>query len=257
MLDGSTKGQQPIEFKAALITSPDFSKRSRPQYELDLSFEAVGGIETIAKWMRTATEYATVVNLMTPFRSEMKSFAENRFLNVVSAAEAFYDHKYPGGKEVEDEAEWEKLLEAMLSNVPEERKEWLSQELAYINRPSLSKRLTVLARSAKDITGKLSGTNSDKIKRWAGTIAGVRNELTHRRSEEDTFPGGALQWLAESVYQVLRICLLKECIANQELFDQLAASSGHNFTTEGYVTSAAAEAYEILQRRRQGESTAT
>lgn len=250
MLDGGTKGEQSIEYRAALITSPAFAMRSKPRYPLDLSFDAVGGIEAIAKWMQTASGYATVVSLMTPFRSEMSSFAENSFLNVVAAAEAFHDLKYPERKEVEGEAEWASLLEAILSNVPNERKEWLSGELRYINRPSLSKRLTILARNTKNITGNLSGSNADKIKRWAGTVAGVRNELTHRRSEEDTFPGGTLHWLAESVYQVLRGCLLKEFISGDVLLDRTAASSHHGLDLEVRVESAIAQAYEILQRRR-------
>jgi hypothetical protein len=248
MIDGSTRGRQSIEYRAPLITSPEFSMKSQPEYPLELSYDAVGGVETIARWMQTATEYATAVNLLTPFRSEMRSFVENRFLNVAGAAEAFYDLKYPEGKHVEDPAEWAKLQKLILSAVPEEHREWISQELPRINRPSLSKRLTVLGRQTKEITGRLSGRNADKIKRWAGVMAPVRNGLTHRRSEEEPFPGGALHWLTESVYQVLRVCLLKECITDNDLFDRLTASPGCP-DVEARVQAALTRAYEILQRR--------
>lgn len=64
-----------------------------------------------------------------------------------------------------------------------------------------------------------------------GTIAAVRNELTHRRSADDTFPGEVLHWLTESVYQVLRVCLLKECITN-DVFDRLVSRNRGRFTRE-------------------------
>lgn len=248
MLDGSARGQQPIEYRASPITSPTFVAKSKPQYPLDLGYDAVGGIETIAAWIQTATEYAPAVNLMTSFRSEMNSFVENRFLNVAGATEAFHDLKHPGRTQV-PEAEWNRLQERMLAAIPEEHREWVSEELPYINRPSLSKRLTLLGKEAKEITGNLSGNNGVKIKRWAGIIAAVRNELTHPRREHDAFPGGVLNWLTESVYQVLRVCLLKECIADNGVFERLAASQGPS-ELEAYVSASITEAREIIRDRR-------
>ncbi|MGH9958153.1 MAG: HEPN domain-containing protein, partial [Pyrinomonadaceae bacterium] len=146
------------------------------------------------------------------------------------------------------EAEWNQLQELMLSAIPEEHCEWVSKELPYINHPILSKRLTLLGKEAKTVTGSLSGDSRAKIDRWAGTVAAVRNELTHRRSADDTVPGGVLHWLAESVYQVLRVCLLKECVTS-DVFDRLAASQGHP-ELEAFVSAAIAEAREIVRRRR-------
>lgn len=255
MLDGSTRGQQPIEYRASPITSPTFAMKSKPQFPLNhLVYDAVGGVETIAKWVQAATKYAPAVNPMTSFRSEMKSFVENRFLNVAAAAEAFHHLKHPEETRAQ-EAEWDQLQNLMLSAIPEEHREWLSKELPYINQPILSRRLTLLGKETKAVTGSLSGNSRAKIDRWAGTIAAVRNELTHRRSTDDTFPGEVLHWLAESVYQVLRVCLLKECITN-DIFDRLAASPGRPEQLATFVTDAMTEAREIVRRRRGREGTA-
>lgn len=249
MPDGSARGQQPIEYRASPVTSPTFAAKSRPQYSLDLGYDAVGGVETIATWIRIATEYAPTVNLMTSFRSEMKTYVENRFLNLAGAAETFHRLKNPETTQI-PAAEWDHLREHILSAVPDGHREWVSNKLAYLNDPILVKRLKELAAEAKQITGGLSGNNSDKIGRWAGTIADVRNELTHRKNKDDAFPGGVLHWLSESVYQVLRVCLLKECIADDRVFDRLAAAQGPS-ELAAYVSAAITKAREIVRKRRE------
>jgi hypothetical protein len=254
MLDGSTRGRQPIKYRASPITSPTFATKSKPQYPLDLDYDAAGGIETIATWTRIATDYAPVVNLMTSFRSEMKMYVENRFLNLAGAAEAFHRLKYPDATQI-PATEWDHLQARMLYVVPDEHREWVSKKLAYLNDPILVKRLMELGAEAKQITGGLIGESNQKISRWAETIKDVRNELTHRKSGRDAFPGGVLHWLAESVYQVLRVCLLKECIAHNGVFDgQQAVSSPRVSELEAYVRTSLTEAREIV-RRRQARNT--
>jgi hypothetical protein len=151
MLDGSTRGQQPIEYRASPITSRTFATKSKPQYPLSLGYDAVGGVETIATWIRIATEYAAAVNLMTSFRSEMKTYVENRFLNLAGAAEAFHRLKYSEATQIPI-TEWDHIQDRMLCVVPDEHREWVSKKLTYLNDPILVKRLVGLGTEAKQIT---------------------------------------------------------------------------------------------------------
>lgn len=188
---------------------------------------------------------------MTSFRSEMATFVENRFLNLASAAEAFHRLKHPEATQI-PATEWEHLQADIRSVVPDEHRNWLSKKLNYLNEPILVKRLTELGTDARQVTRGLTGESNSKIKRWAETIKDLRNELTHRKNERHALPGGVLHWLAESVYQVLRICLLKECIMDNAVLDRLVASSPRASELESRVKISLREAREIV--RRQGEN---
>lgn len=253
MLDGSTRGKQSITYHASPVTSLTFAAKSKPQYPLDLGYDAVGGIETIATWLRVATEYAAAVNLMTSFRSEMATFIENRFLNLAGAAETFHRLKHPEATQI-SATEWEHLQADILFVVPDEHRGWLSKRLVYLNDPILVKRLTELGAEARQVTGDLTGESNSKIKRWAETVKDLRNELTHRKNERHALPGGVLNWLAESVYQVLRICLLKECITDNAVFDRLAVSSPRASELESHVKASLTKAREIVQRRGENDT---
>ena len=75
------------------------------------------------------------------------------------------------------------------------------------NDPPLVKRLTKLAARA---AGAIRPTIGKK-ERWAWTLSQVRNALTHLNADSPEFNGGDLVFLTESVYAVVRICMLLDC----------------------------------------------
>jgi hypothetical protein len=124
----------------------------------------------------------------------------------------------------------------------------------YLNDPILVKKLTELGTEARQVTGDLTGESNSKIERWAETVKDLRNELTHRKNERHALPGGVLHRLAESVYQVLRICLLKECITDNAVFDRLAVSSPRASELESHVKASLTKAREIVRRRGENDT---
>jgi hypothetical protein len=88
-----------------------------------------------------------------------------------------------------------------------------------------------------------------KVRDWAMTVANVRNELTHLSKDElNTFSGATLHWLSESVYAVVRICLLKECTTDVGLFERLAEKS-HASSIGAFTGDAITDARAICKRR--------
>jgi hypothetical protein len=64
-----------------------------------------------------------------------------------------------------------------------------------------------------------------KKDRWAYTLSQARNELTHIGPGSREFPGEDLLFLTESVYAVVRICMLMECGVSHETLRNKANSS--------------------------------
>jgi hypothetical protein len=143
-------------------------------------------------------------------------FGENRFLNVTFAAEAF--HRITVGGQYMEEKSFKSLLDAYLASTPQEHHEWLLGRISHANEPPLRKRLQQLAARAGEATRPLIG----RPDRWAHTLSQVRNELTHITTDSRVFRGGDLLFLSESVYAVVRICMLMECGAAHEMLIEKA-----------------------------------
>ncbi|MBN1630592.1 MAG: hypothetical protein JW990_12565, partial [Thermoleophilia bacterium] len=204
MLDGSiSELEQPIEllFPPVGYVDPITRKRRQP-YQMLLTYEELGGIEAIARWLDRSESFARPLNLIMSIRRAKFMFAENRFLNVAGAAEAL--HRLIMGGPHMDEAEFQKLFDAYLTGTPAEHHEWLRSKIEYGNEPPLRKRMQQLAGMAAPATRPLIGDKS----RWGYTVAAVRNELTHLGRNSRQFDGEDLLFLTESVYAVARVCML-------------------------------------------------
>jgi hypothetical protein len=147
-------------------------------------------------------------------------YAENRFLNVTFAAEAFHRIVTSGAPYMDEEA-FTGLLNVHLANTPEEHHEWLRGRIEHGNEPPLGKRLRQLAARAGAGTRPLIGRRDP----WAYTLSQVRNELTHIGPDSKEFRGEDLLLLTESVYAVVRICMLMECGVSHEILTRKANSS--------------------------------
>ena len=133
------------------------------------------------------------------------------------AAEAFHRMVTSGASYMNEDA-FSGLLNAYLANTPDEHHEWLRGRIEHGNEPPLGKRLRQLAARAGAATRPLIG----KRERWAYTLSQVRNELTHIGPKSREFRGEDLLFLTESVYAVVRICMLMECGVSHEILTSKA-----------------------------------
>jgi hypothetical protein len=73
------------------------------------------------------------------------------------------------------EEKHKKRLEEVFITVPEKHKEWLEEELAYSNEPTLRKRLKEILNKYSKITGSLIKNRKSFINK----VVVTRNYLTH------------------------------------------------------------------------------
>jgi ApeA-like protein/HEPN superfamily Apea-like protein len=193
-----------IEYLAQPIRYTSEDSRVPVQYhQMLLTFEELGGVSVLAGWLDTAPRFHRSLMSMMSVQHAREMYMENRFLNLAFAAESFhrelYDSPYMGIEELES------LIQTYLAHTPEEHHEWLTGRLRYANSLPLRKRLQGLAtRSHRAGTHRLIRNRSY----WANLVAQVRNDLTHLKSGNEQFHGRDLRFLSESIYFVVRICML-------------------------------------------------
>jgi hypothetical protein len=90
-------------------------------------FADIGGLPTIARWVKVAREYQAVVGALLSIRYASGLYAENRFNNVISAAESF--HRLRFSNEVRSKAEFRKLRRELVAAVSKEHQGWLSDQI--------------------------------------------------------------------------------------------------------------------------------
>ena len=181
----------------------------RPLYHHEFLFhpaEVAEQMPTIlARWFELTTELAPVVDFLIATRYR-PSYVENRFLNVVSALEAYHRRRYPNA--VLPKAEHDVRQARILGAVSEEDRNWLSERLAYSNEPSLRSRLgDLLGRGNNDFLRAILGSD-DLIK----PCVDLRNRLIHqdpRRSRTAVEPS-ALWSVTEKLTLLLLTCLLDD-----------------------------------------------
>ncbi|MEU7209705.1 HEPN domain-containing protein [Streptomyces sp. NPDC044989] len=211
--------EQPVEFIAQPLKYKDpLDRKSTPRHRMLLTYDEFGGIEALAKWLNTAPRFRRALDSFTSVWRAKQMFAENKFLNVTFAAEAF--HRITQGGSYMEDVEFERLLQAYLDSTPEEHHNWLLGRIAYGNDLPLVKRLRQLANRSAPATRKLIKNRGQ----WAFLLSRVRNELTHVGEGTRPFGGSELITLTESVIFVVRVCMLLECGVAEDSLQKKADS---------------------------------
>ncbi|MET7820036.1 HEPN domain-containing protein [Micromonospora zamorensis] len=220
LLNGEDAGyEQDIELRVPLLRYVDpAGRKPRHPYQMLLTFDELGGIGRIAHWLETSKLFQTALSSMMSVQHAKQMFAENRFLNVAFAAEAFHRNIY-GGAYLE-QGEFDALLETLVVNTPDRHRAWLKDKLQHANQSTLRKRMRQLAAKAGEATKPITGN----IDQWSFAVAKVRNDLTHLGSIPGRYPGGDLRSLSDSVYAVTRACMLLECGVPLEVLARSAQS---------------------------------
>jgi len=211
--------EQKVEFFAQPLRYSDPAERKPThQHRMLFTYDEIGGIAAIAKWLDTAPRFRRALNSFVSVWRAKQMFAENRFLNVTFAAEAF--HRITQGGSYMDDEEFERLLQSYIDSTPEEHHDWLLGRISYGNDLPLVKRLRQLAGRSAPVTRSLIKNKGQ----WAHFLARVRNELTHVGERSRSFGGTELFFLTESVISVVRVCMLLECGVDAERLKSKADS---------------------------------
>lgn len=177
------------------------NRKTKSPHRMLISLKGLGGIGAVAAWLDKAADLRGVVGSLVTMRADI-IFSENRFLNVVSAAEGF--HRATIGGAYMERVEWKKIKRALKQHLDEAHHVWFDNCMRHSNDPSLNQRL-------RDLVGLL-GENANVVtgdtQAWSRIVSTCRNNLTHLEGDRETYEAEHLYWLAESVFNVTRIALL-------------------------------------------------
>lgn len=187
-------------------------REDRPQSWPNMYFllRDIGGVSTIGRWIEMARRYRPVLGALLSLRYSARLYQENRYLNVMSAAESF--HRLRFSNEVEPKsvakARNKKIGKVIKATMGAETSRWVSGQLAFSNEPRLRRRLEELA----DFVGAPLGNLVGDVAAWCQVVTATRNRMTHEEEGivDVTIPGD-VYWLAESVYFLVMLCLFREC----------------------------------------------
>ncbi|MEU8003212.1 HEPN domain-containing protein [Catellatospora sp. NPDC049111] len=182
---------------------PIEERQQRNRVHMLASYDEVGGIDVIARWLDTAPDLHPILGFLSSMRFTNGIYPENRFLNVCSAAEGYHRMLRPKQTYM-DPAQFKALLKSLKQLVPDEHRRWFAEATNHANSASLAERLTDMAMAVSDVSTALVGDTST----WVKVVKTVRNELTHLEGGRPHYDGDDLRWLAESVYTITRVYLL-------------------------------------------------
>jgi hypothetical protein len=159
--------EQAIEFVAPPLRYVEPQERKpRHLHQMLLSFEELGGIAAIARWLDASRRFQRALDSFMSIKHAKQMFTENRFLNVTFAAEAF--HRTTQNLPYMDEEGFTRLLNVYLENTPEEHHDWLRGKIR--NEPPLRKRLQQLAIRSGEATRQLIGEKGRWRTRYLGYV---------------------------------------------------------------------------------------
>ncbi|MFC3992300.1 HEPN domain-containing protein [Actinoplanes siamensis] len=197
--------RRPIELKARM-QEPGRQRevRALSSHDVIVPLEEFGGVQAIATWLDCVPAITPIVGSLLTMRAQ-SIYSENRFLNVASATEGLH-RALIGGGEYMPTKEFDKLRRAIRSQlIPDVHRTWFNNLMVHANDFNLDRRLRDLVAELGDLSGYLVGSNVDS---WVAAVKKARNNLTHLDESRRKFDGADLYWLAESLFNVTRLCLL-------------------------------------------------
>ncbi len=187
-------------------------------------FQDIGGLQTIARWIKVGRRYQIVLGSLLSIRYAAGLYVQNRFNNVISAAESF--HRLRFQNEIRPKEEYKQFVRGLVRAVPAEHRNWLGNQLQYSNEPRLKHRLGEMVTYA----GEAFTALYDNIDDWVAVVTESRNRLTHHDQDRAIdFENGDLYFLTESVFALVMLCLFRECEMDDKALASIATSDSIRF----------------------------
>ena len=171
-------------------------------------------------WLDQHEALAPAFNLYFAVRSGRHTYLESAFLSIAQALETLHDRT--SGETLESPEAFANRVERILAGCPEEFREWLAEELAYANKPSLRARLR---RMIKPFAGHLG--NAEARKEFVDRVVDTRNYLTHYDPTlaARAAHGVAIYHLTAKLEALFQLHLLTMVGISQERIERLLASN--------------------------------
>ena len=123
-------------------------------------------------WIDAYDKIPEAINLYFSAKSDTYKYIDGKFLALTQSLESF--HRNISDEKLMPHEAYEKLSKSLLTNSPQEYKEWLISKLKYGNEISLRKRIKHIIEPFKDILG-----NKQERDMLISQIVDTRNYRTH------------------------------------------------------------------------------
>ena len=171
--------------------------------------------EVINKWIEQTTP-AFDLYFWTQMRTQL--YSDVRFLTLAQGLEVY--HRRTSDEKQMDEAEFKELIDNLIDQCPQERKEWLKGKLQYANEVSLRHRLRNLIEPFEEVIG-----DKKKQRRLINRIVKTRNYLTHYdQSLESEVAGENLEFLCLKMELLFQLNFLRLIGFSKEQINSILAN---------------------------------
>lgn len=162
--------------------------------------------EHLSAWLSASRRLEPVMNMFFATRYAETMFEEDRFQNLVQAAEAY--HRRIAGSRPDQAAHAERSA-ALLSTAPEAHREWLAEVLEVTKEYRLSDRIQGLVELHQWMRGDVVPRN---VHKWSVRVAMARNYRAHQDPEAQPIGTSAneLVGLTQRLTVMMEACLLHE-----------------------------------------------
>jgi hypothetical protein len=127
--------------------------------------------DIFSAWRNKRGEFGAGFHSYIATRRDVQLYVENRFITLVQGLESF--HRTKSEKSVEPSPIQEKISRILSQVELKKDKSWLMNMLRHAAEPRLSERL------AEILSALPFGLDSDRIEKFAGECADIRNDLAH------------------------------------------------------------------------------
>jgi hypothetical protein len=172
----------PVDYLAEWNARPD-QKRPPNEHDMAFTFVELGGMDGVAKWLKVAAKYRSMLGQVMNTRYERRMFVEDRLLDRVAALEGFH-------------REWKRTGKKTV---------WLVD------------RLTELVARAGDPFTELVGD----ARAWCRRVKKERDNIAHHKGRPAHQDSGAMYFSAEAAYWLLVLCMLRLMRAPAAVFDHI------------------------------------
>jgi ApeA N-terminal domain 1 len=221
----------------------EYVRRAAPSNStMFFSFGQIDGLAAVAKWITVSRKYRLVLGLLLSIRYSQRLYEENRFTNVISAAETFHRMRFENAMRppAEFKSYKRKIAKVVKIALGTASRDWINKQLEHSNEPRLRERLIETARYAGPSFAQFVG----QVETWSGIVTLLRNRLTHHEpSQRIERSPGDLNALTESLYIMTMLALMRECELPDDVFE--------GFQNSKRITAIREELAEITPRLAQ------
>jgi len=154
-------------------------------------------------WINAYELISPALNLYFSTKIGAQKYLDGKFLSLIQGLETY--HRRISSEQLMDSDDFNKLVEVILKNCPEENKEWLDGRLRYGNEINLAKRIKSIIEPFKNFLG-----NDKKRKNLIRKIVDTRNYFTHYNKD--------LENKATNGKELLQLCQTMEVIYQLHFF---------------------------------------